>query len=97
MRIADGALWQGWGIKIPLGSSILRIREYAIPLPPLKAVWVEERAEHFKRWSRMFAVVVGAPQSLQRATVDDEFSDRPTAERMACWLSEARRVPCCES
>ena len=93
LRVAEGALWQGWGLKLPFAKAVLRIRESAIPLPPLEAIWVEERGEHFKAWSRMFAVVVGVPRSLQRAVLDDELVDHAAAERMANWLSEALQVP----
>lgn len=93
LRIAEGALYQGWGLKVPLGRGLLRVREAAIPLPPLEAVWVEERRDHFKRWASMFAVVAGKPQSLQRLVLDDEFADQPSAERQAHWLANALQLP----
>jgi hypothetical protein len=91
MRIAEGALYQGWGLKI--GPTLWQVRESSFALPSLEAIWVEERPEHFKAWTRMFAVVVGVPRSLQRAVVDDEFHDRSSAERRATWLSGALQVP----
>jgi uncharacterized membrane protein YbhN (UPF0104 family) len=93
LRIAEGALWHGWGFRVPFRSAVLCVRESAISLPPLEAIWVEERREHFKAWSQMYAVVVGVPRSLQRAVLDDEFADRGSAERLAEWLSRSLRVP----